>query len=87
MTRTEEIEARETAALQLGFLALKAEQYAHWPSISKMSGDWHHIALIAANGYDSLREREEKLKAVRAAAQRGQYVWASELERILQGGE
>lgn len=41
-------------ALRLGFLALKAEQYAQFPSIRKMSEDWHQIALIAASGYNQL---------------------------------
>lgn len=86
----EDIEAREKAAKHLGFLALKAEQYARFPSIRKMSEDWHHIALIAADGYNGtayllaeLAEAREKLEAVKAAAGRGQYVWASELDRIL----
>ena len=57
-------------ALRLGFLALKAEQYAQFPSIRKMSEDWEAIAEVAAASYNQvaalqrqLREAQEENKA------------------------
>lgn len=48
-------EARKAQTLaRTGFLALKTEQYAQFPSIRKMSDDWHQIALIAADAYNAL---------------------------------
>lgn len=50
----------------LGFLALKAEYYAQFPSIRKMSDDWHQIALIAAANYNNAADLQRQLQQVRA---------------------
>jgi len=47
---------------QLGLLALKAKQHAQFPSVRKMSEDWHQIALISADSYNTIVSLSDQLQ-------------------------
>ena len=50
---------------RLGYLALKAEQYAQFPCISRMSDDWHQIALVIADAYNKLTTAQDIIDGMR----------------------